>query len=447
MLGPTRLAPGLAVTLVLCTAAPGGTEPTVSPRQMLAGARLTIADAPCPASQPARVLIASYELVPAGDGSRWSVAVPLELPGGTHSVRWKCGGVSTADAPQIAVIEIGRVVPRVARVVAKGGNTGSPPGVELGDSLELTVDHLEAWRLQFGKTPSPELHLFVNGIELKGVKAQLASLLVTSTTAGNTGAGEGETPPLPDSRLLAVTLDFDEATPERRESWIRVLREAMKDHDVQISVGPDNGPPFPSDVTIRLSVFPAYTIWVVALLALLVVALFVLGKKTNLLRDGNGAASPPYSLAKHQMAAWLVVVVGAYLCAWLITGQPSALSATALTLIGISGSTGLFAAVIDTGKRAEAAKAAAAAGVPLERGTNRHWFLDLLSDANGLSFHRLQMFVWTIVLLVVFVKAVWTDVVIPDFDATLLGLMGISSGTYLAFKLPEEKAPGAGGAS
>jgi hypothetical protein len=28
----------------------------------------------------------------------------------------------------------------------------------------------------------------------------------------------------------------------------------------------------------------------------------------------------------------------------------------------------------------------------------------------------------------------------PDFDPTLLGLMGISSGTYIGFKFPEKKS-------
>ena len=69
----------------------------------------------------------------------------------------------------------------------------------------------------------------------------------------------------------------------------------------------------------------------------------------------------------------------------------------------------------------------------------RLWYLDLLSDENGISFHRLQMVIWTLVLGGVFVRAVYSDVVMPDFDATLLGLMGLSSGTYLGFKLPEKK--------
>ena len=46
-------------------------------------------------------------------------------------------------------------------------------------------------------------------------------------------------------------------------------------------------------------------------------------------------------------------------------------------------------------------------------------------------FHRFQMFVWTLVLGVVFVVRVAKDLAMPGFDTVLLGLVGISNGTYL----------------
>jgi hypothetical protein len=36
-----------------------------------------------------------------------------------------------------------------------------------------------------------------------------------------------------------------------------------------------------------------------------------------------------------------------------------------------------------------------------------------------------------------FVRAVVSELTMPNFDSTLLGLRGISSGTYAGFKLPE----------
>jgi len=64
---------------------------------------------------------------------------------------------------------------------------------------------------------------------------------------------------------------------------------------------------------------------------------------------------------------------------------------------------------------------------------------DILADASGYSFHRFQIFSWTIVLGIIFVSSVYNNLTMPEFSATLLGLMGLSSGTYIGFKFPEQK--------
>jgi len=66
------------------------------------------------------------------------------------------------------------------------------------------------------------------------------------------------------------------------------------------------------------------------------------------------------------------------------------------------------------------------------------FILDLLSDENGISFHRLQVFGWTLVFWAVFVSMLFKKVTMVDFDATQLALMGISGSTYLGFKLQEK---------
>jgi hypothetical protein len=70
--------------------------------------------------------------------------------------------------------------------------------------------------------------------------------------------------------------------------------------------------------------------------------------------------------------------------------------------------------------------------IPVSRG-----LLDIFSDGGGVSFHRFQMVIWTIVLGIVFIKNVNRDLTMPEFDTTLLGLMGLSAGTYIGFKFPE----------
>ena len=81
----------------------------------------------------------------------------------------------------------------------------------------------------------------------------------------------------------------------------------------------------------------------------------------------------------------------------------------------------------------------------LKRWRAQHWgqlLLDLLSEQDVsmgenrvVTFHRFQIVVWTLILGVVFVSEVLTKLAMPVFDNTLLTLMGISSGTYLGFKV------------
>jgi hypothetical protein len=69
------------------------------------------------------------------------------------------------------------------------------------------------------------------------------------------------------------------------------------------------------------------------------------------------------------------------------------------------------------------------------------WFIDILSDANGVSFHRFQLFSWTLILGGVFVGAAYLELIMPVFDTTLLGLLGLSAATYLGLKVPEPTVP------
>jgi hypothetical protein len=65
---------------------------------------------------------------------------------------------------------------------------------------------------------------------------------------------------------------------------------------------------------------------------------------------------------------------------------------------------------------------------------------DLVAENNVISFHRFQILVWTLILGIMFIANVYNELAMPQFSATLLGLLGISAGTYVGFKLPETKA-------
>ena len=67
------------------------------------------------------------------------------------------------------------------------------------------------------------------------------------------------------------------------------------------------------------------------------------------------------------------------------------------------------------------------------------FFMDLLGENGSVTVHRLQVLVWTLVLGVVFITKVKSELSMPVFSDTLLGLMGLSSATYIALKVPELK--------
>lgn len=206
---------------------------------------------------------------------------------------------------------------------------------------------------------------------------------------------------------------------------------------------------------------------------------------------------PPLSLGRCQMAFWFFLVICAFYFLWLITGRgdTDTINDTILILIGISAGTALGSAIVsENGATTAAAKSDAAkaaypnkikdaqttlaalkadrnkidpndkaaitakdaeikeqagkvAGLEAElkdwRTKNRRQLLlDLLSEEDTsagqgrvITFHRFQIVVWTLILGVVFVSEVFTKLAMPVFDATLLTLMGISSGTYLGFKV------------
>ncbi len=75
----------------------------------------------------------------------------------------------------------------------------------------------------------------------------------------------------------------------------------------------------------------------------------------------------------------------------------------------------------------------------LEKPRFVRFLIDLLSDNGRVTLHRMQIVVWTIVLGVVFVAKVVRELSMPTFSETLLGLMGLSSITYIALKVPELK--------
>ncbi len=249
----------------------------------------------------------------------------------------------------------------------------------------------------------------------------------------------------------------------------------------------------PSQATTDLIIVQdGYTFWgSLALFLASIVAFFWLVVISNIIRDaGPEPLTPkrkPFSLGRTQMAVWFFLVLGSYLLIWVVTGDRDTIPSSVLALIGISAGTGLGAVVLDGSKRSAANLdlqslqaeqealqaridqinvAVAAATVTddqkrelsektarltqirnsitgldatVQAAESRNFFVDILSDADGISFHRFQIAVWTVTLGLLFATSVWQGLTMPDFSNQLLGLMGISAGTYIGFKFPEKQ--------
>jgi len=154
------------------------------------------------------------------------------------------------------------------------------------------------------------------------------------------------------------------------------------------------------------------------------VGLIILARKSSLLRDNPGG---PYSLARTQMATWSWLLVNAYFFLFVMTWDPAVdIPTSILGLLGISATTYVAAALVD--------RSDGTSPPPTSKG-----FWKDISGSSGVQLHRIQIIAWTVVLAFVFIVRIFTKLSIPDFNPTLLGLLGLSAGTYVGFKFPENQ--------
>jgi hypothetical protein len=145
-----------------------------------------------------------------------------------------------------------------------------------------------------------------------------------------------------------------------------------------------------------------------------------------------------------QLAWWSVLVLSSIITILLAKDwQIPDLSTSTLYLLGISGTTTATATLIDISDQNNSALSTLSQN---QQGEN--FFLDMLSDNNGVSVHRFQTVVFNLVFGIWFMRSFLiningaaTDVntIIPSFTDNNLILLGVSSGLYAATKAMENK--------
>lgn len=143
----------------------------------------------------------------------------------------------------------------------------------------------------------------------------------------------------------------------------------------------------------------------------------------------------PFSLTKVQFGLWTVVISSAYVYLSLCKGDCAAgtINKTALVLMGIFAGTAAASTLIDKREMND--------NRPRHQNTpSEGFFIDILSDDNGISLHRFQNFVWTLIAVIVYLyklQEVSTGCLLPELSDTLLALTGISSATYVLLRSKE----------
>ncbi|MCB1053937.1 MAG: hypothetical protein KDD11_00310 [Acidobacteria bacterium] len=347
---------------------------------------------------------------------------------------------SPPPLPQAPAGKEGQKGPRVDGAGALGADPTGEQLVTLDDTLVVHVQGLPAW---LGPRSCDDVRLYLNGQPLKLLRASRCDLETEDVTF--------------------IMRRIDRA---KEAAWQTLLpeRDGLTSF-ADVTLGWADGTRLPTtvrdDQAITFAIADFHVVaFAGAFLAITLIGFLVMAQRSAILRRAVGKRVPvvlrPYSLAKVQVAWWFFLVLSGFLLISILVGDIAPVPSSILAVLGIASGTYLGAEVIDKGKKptVEVALEEGTVEVTLDKGsvvdvvpepapeTTRGFLSDLLSDGSGIAFYRFQIFVWTLVLGGFFLNAAWRNLAMPDLPSSLLGLMGISGGTFLGLKLPERDAEG-----
>lgn len=379
--------------------------------------------------------------------------------------------VASPTAQPVAAAPVAEVEPKVVSVIGD---------LELDDVVEVRLENLAEWG---EKNDASKLVLYLNGRVIKGLYPEELHIA--------------------HGRLiyhLEITKENKEVWIDLLGAPSLIKRPVTLSVGLENGSAFDSVHAKENPVVLTV-ISPLYGIVALIVIAATLILLLWLATRTNIIREPGPPAAAgkkrPYNLGRAQMAFWFFLIYASYMAIWLITGALDTITASLLALMGISAGTALGEAMIDNGKDTAktnqiqdliAEKQAIEQGISETQSdvdtinaspatasdqTNRDvanrqlvdsrtrlgqidqqlrtinsqsspavsggFLRDILSDGSGYSFHRFQIFAWTIVLGIIFVSSVYNNLTMPEFSTTLLGLMGLSAGTYIGFRFPEQK--------
>jgi hypothetical protein len=311
--------------------------------------------------------------------------------------------------------------------------------VALDEVVEIKVERLDEWAHATGGSPW-RLVPYVDGRALSGLYPIAADLRTN-------------------------TLQFYlRSTPNSANAWNSILRPFTLSRPIGLSVGLELQDPF--DSVFKLESHPARLAivrpqWAVASLVILctfMISFIWLSLRTRILMDSvrlpDGSAGLRFSLAKAQLAVWFFVIFSTFLVIWLATGNYDTINSSIVGTLGISAGTAIGDAYIRSNQAGQPGAAPTVPAIPTLPATLlapgfpgwkpwsimahlRRMVREMICDADGYSIYRFQMLAWTAMLPMVFLFSVYYDLTMPAFRPELLYLLGLSSGTFVAHRVPE----------
>lgn len=326
--------------------------------------------------------------------------------------------VEVREASFAAATDLPReqAAPAMARVVDIVSDIpGSPNAAGLGDRFTVTVEHLPAVLAEAGGCQS--MVLFLGGMPIPDASPERCD---------------------PDNGHVGF---FLQRTGDSNRVWSALLGSPTSFRiPVRVTVGSSPTRSYPTLIEPGRKTFYLIVIRRSELVTFLVIffaslsGVGWLARRTALLRKPGTRpySERPFSISRLQLAFWSILAAEAYLFVWLLSGNLDSLTESVLVLMGMGSATALGASMIESDSKGEARE-------PRTSSTSKGFLYDILSDSSGICIQRFQMFSWTLILGVIFCTSVYDTLQMPEFSGNLLALMGISSGTYLAFKFPEKQ--------
>lgn len=196
-------------------------------------------------------------------------------------------------------------------------------------------------------------------------------------------------------------------------------------------------------------------IFAIVLVFLIILVIF-LQLKYGLLKDTSVVTPKPYSYARVQLVWWTFIVLSVFISVILSSGQIPDLNKSTLILLGLGALTTGVARIIDISDIQKPVPSNIMKTSPPMLSINQPsqgFILDILSDNNGVSIHRLQAVIfnfvfglWFIYKSITVLKTIGmsssetvVNNVIPVISDNNLILLALSAGTYAALKTTENK--------